>query len=463
MTAIKQDVHSLIDAQRDAILADYQALLRIPSISALSAHDADTRRAAEYVATMLRAAKLDHVQVIETAGAPLLYADWLHAPGQPTVLLYAHYDVQPVDPISEWQTDPFTPTIQGDYISGRGVCDDKNNLTGIIHAAGALLAAQGALPVNVRFLIEGEEESSGEAIEAYVRAHPQELASDIVVIADGSIAGLDQPTLHYSCRGILYTEIVARGAKRDLHSGGYGGNAPNPLFALAQIIAGLKKPDGTITIPGLHKTVRPPSAEEWANWQIQTPRYEADLQRDMGTPLVGDPAQPPIMRGWAEPTLEVHGFVGGFQDEGQKTVIPSTAKVKVSLRLVPDQDPAKILPLLQKRVAKLTPPGITSEVVLLGMGMPFFTDPRSPAFQAGVRALREEFGKEVWLSRGGGSVPISTTLQQVLHADVLMVGFGLGSDGAHGPNERTHLPTFLRGVHAFARMLTMFGAEGAHP
>ncbi|MBA3824454.1 MAG: dipeptidase [Ktedonobacterales bacterium] len=462
MTAVHDDITMHIEGRHAAILEDFQALLRIPSISALPTHDADTLRAADYVLGMLRKANLEHVQRIETDGKPLLYADWLHAPGRPTVLLYAHYDVQPVDPRSEWNSDPFAPVIEDDYIIARGACDDKNNLTAIIHATAALLA-EGTLPVNVRFLIEGEEESSGEAIEAYVRAHAQELASDIVLIADGGIAGHDQPQLEYGCRGMVYVELIARGSQRDLHSGTYGGNAPNPLFALATIIAGLKKPDGTITIPGLMKTVRPPSEAEWANWRKQIPRFEADMAADMGTPLVGDPVQSPIMRAWAQPTLEVHGFVGGFQDDGSKTVIPAEAKVKLSLRLVPDQDPAQVLKLLQKRVAKLTPPGITTEIVNLGMGMPFFTDPTSPAFKASVQALGAEFEKEVWLARAGGSVPIATTLQTVLGADTVMVGFGLENDGAHGPNEHTHLPTFFRGVRSFARMLRAFGEiPGAH-
>jgi acetylornithine deacetylase/succinyl-diaminopimelate desuccinylase-like protein len=453
------DLHAYIDAHLENVLADYQAILRIPSISALHEHDGDTARAAAEVARMLRECLLEHVSVIPSDGAPLVYADWLHAPGKPTVLLYAHYDVQPVDPLHEWTTPPFEPTIKGDYIFGRGVTDDKAHLTTTIHAVGAFLDTRGSLPVNVRFLIEGEEESSGAAIEEYVRAHADVLASDVVIIADGGMPTLTQPAIHYSCRGMIYTEIIARGARRDLHSGGYGGNAANPLFALAQIVTGLKDPTGHITIPGLYELVQPPTKQELASWREQESVFLDDVRDATGNDPIGDPQFSPLERAWALPTMEVHGFVGGFQDEGSKTVIPAEAKVKVSLRLVPNQTPENVLPLLQARVAELTPPGITTEIQMIGEGVPFFTDPTSHGFAAAAKALHAEFGVAPWLARGGGSVPISATFQHVLGADVLVVGFGLGSDRAHAADERTHLPTVLRGVHAFARMLEALGAE----
>jgi acetylornithine deacetylase/succinyl-diaminopimelate desuccinylase-like protein len=457
------DVHAYIDAHRQTVLEDYQTLLRIPSISALRAFDGETRRAAETVAHMLREQQLEHVTVIETAGAPLVYADWLAAEGKPTILLYAHYDVQPVDPESEWLTPPFEPTVRDGYIYGRGVTDDKNQLTTTIHAVGALLASQGTLPVNVRFLIEGEEESGGEAVEQYVRTHSEQLASDIAVIADGGIHSLTQPSIHYGCRGILYTEIVAHGAAHDLHSGGFGGNAPNPLFALAQILTGLKDPTGYITIPGLYELMLPIPEEERTFWAQQGDEFVAKVAQEIETALVGEPGFSPIERAWARPTLEVHGFVGGFQDEGAKTVIPAQARVKVSLRLVPGQTPENVLPLLQARVAALTPPGIRSEVQVIHAGMPFYTAPHGPVFRAAAQALKDEFGVAPWLSRSGGSIPISATMQEVLHTDTIVLGFGLGSDGAHSANEHTHLPTFLRSVHAFARIIEAFGKLEATP
>lgn len=455
------DVHAYIDAHLHNVRKDYEAVLRIPSIGALRAHDADTKRAAEYVATMLRECQLEHVEIIPTAGQPLVYADWLHAPGKPTVLLYAHYDVQPVDPIAEWHTNPFEPTLVGDEMMARGATDDKCQLVTTIHAVGALLDATGTLPVNVRFLIEGEEESSGVAIEEYVQAHPERLTSDIVLVADGGMAAPNQPAIHYGCRGILYTEIVAHGPARDLHSGSYGGNAPNPLFALAQIVTGLKDHNGNIAIPGLYELMLPVPDAERAEWASHTINHEEVMRAEIGTDLAGEPGYTILERAWARPTLEVHGFVGGFQQEGSKTVIPAEAKVKVSVRLVPGQTPDNVLPLLHKRVAALTPTGIRAEVVVLGGGLPFHTALDTPAIQATSTALREEFGVRPWLSRAGGSVPISSVFQEVLKADTLVIGFGLESDGAHSPNEHFHLPSLYKSVHAFARILTALGGAAA--
>lgn len=453
------DVHAYIDAHLQNVRQDYEAILRIPSIGALLAHDADTKRAAEFTAQMMRECQLEHVEIIPTEGQPLVYADWLHAPGKPTVLLYAHYDVQPVDPISEWKTDPFEPTLEGDEIVARGATDDKCQLVTTIHAVGALLDATGKLPVNVRFLIEGEEESSGLAIEKYVAANPERLASDIVLVADGGMEGPNQPAIHYGCRGILYTEIVAHGPARDLHSGTYGGNAPNPLFALAQIVTGLKDNNGNIAIPGLYDLMLPVTDAERAEWASHTIDHEMIMREEIGTDLAGEPGYTILERAWARPTLEVHGFVGGFQQEGSKTVIPAEAKVKVSVRLVPGQTPDNVLPLLKKRVAELTPTGIRTEVIVLGGGLPFFTALDSPAILATSTALREEFGVRAWLSRSGGSVPISAIFQDILKADTLVIGFGLTSDGAHSPNEHFHLPSLYKSVHAFARVLTALGSS----
>ena len=451
------DVHALIDARREQTFADYIALLRIPSISALRAHDADIRRAAQFVADRMRDAGLEHVELIETAGAPLVSADWLHAPERPTVLIYAHYDVQPVDPISEWETPPFDPTVKGDLIYGRGVCDDKNQATTTIHAVGAHLAAHQSLPVNVRFLFEGEEESGGEAIEHFVKTQPERIASDIVLVCDGGMY-TDQPAVVYGCRGIVYTEIVARGAAHDLHSGGYGGVAPNPFFALAEIISGLKSPDGHIQIPGLYELMIPISDSERQLWSRIDRDFDDHFRAEIGNDvLTGELAYSSIERNWARPTLEVHGFIGGFQDEGAKTVIPAVGRAKVSLRLVPGQTPENVLPLLKARVAELTPPGITTEVQLIHGGPPFYTRTDSPAFQATMAALTEEFGKEAWPIRTGGSIPISSFFQEKLQADVFCVGFGLDGDGAHSPNEHTSLPNFYKGVHALARILDALG------
>jgi acetylornithine deacetylase/succinyl-diaminopimelate desuccinylase-like protein len=456
------DPHAFLDEHRDDALADFTALLRIPSISALREHDPDLRRAAAFVRDLLARAGLEHVEVIETAGAPLVYADWLHARGKPTVLIYAHYDVQPVDPLGEWETPPFEPAMRDGKIFARGATDDKHHVISTAYAVRSLLATRGRLPVNVRFLIEGEEESSGEAIEAFVRAHPKRLKADVAIVADGGMLAPGHPGMCFGCRGILYTEIVARGAVRDLHSGGYGGNAPNPLFALAQIVTSLKDPDGHINIPGLYELICPPSEEERRLW----PPFDfgAQLMEEMQAPLVGEPGLDAFERAWVRPTLEVHGFIGGFQDEGSKTVIPAEARVKVSLRLVPDQTPENVLPLLKRQVAALTPSGVVTEVRLLGGGRGMLTDPRSKTFQAIGAALAEEFGVEPWSGRGGGSVPIAATFQEVLGSDTILLGFGLPEERAHSPNERTLLANFYHGMHAFVRALDHLGEQtkGAH-
>lgn len=450
--------HALIEARQDQIFTDYLDLLRIPSISALRAHDGDTRRAAEFVADRLRTQGLEHVEVIATEGAPLVYGDWLHAPGRPTLLIYAHYDVQPVDPIAEWKTPPFEPTIQDDLLYGRGVCDDKNQTTATMHAVGAILSAHGELPLNIRFLFEGEEESGGAAIEHFVRTQPERIASDIVLVADGGMYP-DHPVVTYGCRGILYTEIVARGAARDLHSGGYGGVAPNPIFALAEMLTQLKDPEGTIQIPGLYELMEPISEAERQLWEQIDIDFAARFRDEMGAPITGESRYGLLERNWARPTLEVHGFIGGFQDEGAKTVIPATARAKVSLRLVPGQTPENVLPLLQQRVAAVTPAGIQAEVRVIHGGLPFLTRTDTPAFQATMAALAAEFGTIAYAIRSGGSIPISTVFQQMLNADVFCIGFGLAGDGAHSPNEHTSISNFKKSVHALASVIEALGAR----
>ncbi len=446
-------IHAYIDTHKEETFEDYCALLRIPGISALRRYDEHSRRAAQFVYQMMRGAGLEHCEVIETDGLPLVYGDWLHAPGKPTVLLYAHYDVQPVDPVDEWAHDPFEPYIEGDLIYGRGVTDDKLQAVSVLHAIKAFLQTDGTLPVNVRVYYEGEEESGGRSVEKYTREHPEKLQSDIVILADGGLVAPNVPTMCYSCRGILYTEIIAKGAPQDLHSGGFGGNAPNPLFALAEIITGLKDTNGFIHIPGLYEMIAPISDEERLQWQKSAVYADTTFHNLLQADPIGEPDYTPIERAWGRPTLEVHGFIGGFQDEGSKTVIPALARVKVSLRLVPGQDPYQVFELLQNRVRQLTPAGVQTSLQLIDAGMPFLSDPESSAGLGIRRALTNLFASECVITRGGGSIPIATTLQQVLRAETFVVGFGLESDGAHAPNEHTSIATFYKSVHGFANIL----------
>ena len=449
-----QTAHAHIDANRAAYLEELKAFLRIPSISTLAAHTSDMERAAWYVSEQLKVAGMENIRLINNGGAPLVSANWLHAPSKPTILIYGHYDVQPVDPIAKRHSDPFDPEVREGKIYARGATDDKGQLLAMIEGVKALMTTKGKLPVNVRFLIEGEEENGGEAIEKYVREHPSEIPCDAVLIADSHMLGPGLPTILYGVRGILYTEIIARGAVHDLHSGTYGGVAPNPLHALSLIIAGLKGKDGKIKIPGLHRMAKPVTAEERAWWA----RYPGDpaqrLREEMGVSVFpGEQDYSTTERQSARPTLEVHGFIGGFQDEGAKTVIPAEARVKVSLRLVPDQTPAKVLPLLAKRVAKLTPPGVAVEVNLIHGGLGMAVDVHNPFIEAASNALAEEYGHETYFLREGGSVPIAALFDSILHAPVVFTGYGLATENLHAPDEHFDLENFYHGIHGTVRFL----------
>lgn len=454
VSASTQTTHAHIESQRAAYLDELKAFLRIPSISTLPAHKQDMERAAWFVSEQLKTAGMENIHLINMGGAPIVAADWLHAPSKPTILIYGHYDVQPVDPIDKWHSQPFEPEVRDGKIYARGATDDKGQILAMIEGVKALMTTKGRLPVNVRFLIEGEEENGGEAIEKYVRERSREIPCDAVLIADSHMLGPGLPTILYGVRGILYTEIVARGAVRDLHSGTYGGVAPNPLHALALIIAGLKGKDGKIKIPGLAQLAKPVTEEERGWWA----RYPGDaaerLREEMGVSYFpGEQNYSTIERQSARPTLEVHGFIGGFQDEGAKTVIPAEARVKVSLRLVPDQTPEKVLPLLRRRVSKLAPEGVAVEVNLIHGGLGMLVDVHNPFIAAASKALAEEYDHETYLLREGGSVPIAALFDSILHAPVVFAGYGLATENLHAPDEHFDLENFYHGIHGTVRFL----------
>ena len=344
-------LENYIAEHESRFLEDLKGWLRIPSISTLPEHAGDIQRAAEYAADQLRRIGIEQVQVIPTQGHPLVYAEWLNAPGKPTLLIYGHYDVQPVDPLNLWESPPFEPTVRGDNIYARGAADDKGQMMLVFKALEALMTVNGQLPINVRVLIEGEEEAGGESIEQYVKTYPERLKSDAALIVDTHMPSQQTPALIYGLRGIVYTEVEVYGAKSDLHSGSYGGVAPNPLHALALIIAGLKDAQGHIHIPGLYDHIRPATPQEKAFWQ-QDPLHTTEaLLDEMGvSQLVGENEYPALERLGARPTLEVHGIVGGFIGEGAKTVIPAEAKAKISLRLPPDVSSQEAFELFKLRV-----------------------------------------------------------------------------------------------------------------
>ena len=453
-TPANADVHQYIDAQRPVYLDDLTRFLTIPSISTLSEHKDDMQRAATFVHEQLVAAGMHNTRLIDMGGAPLVVGEWLDAPGKPTILIYGHYDVQPVDPINEWQTPPFEPSIRNGNIYARGATDDKGQVLAMIEGVKALMTTTGSLPVNVRFLIEGEEEYGGASIERYVQEHHSDIPCDAVLIADTHMLAPGQPSIVYGVRGMIYTEIVARGAAHDLHSGTYGGVAPNPLHALALIIAGLKGEDGHINIPGLYELAQPVTEEERDWWAHQPGDGAKRLEHEMGVKFFPGEAEYSLPeRMAARPTLEVHGFIGGFQQEGAKTVIPAEARVKVSLRLVPDQTPEKVLPLLQKRVKALTPKGVKVEVQNVHGGLGMVLDVHNPYVAAASKALAEEFGRETVFLREGGSIPIAPLFASELHAPVVFAGYGLADEGLHAPNEHFSIENFYHGIHGTVRFL----------
>src|SRR5215468_9777483 len=451
---------SYANQNQQRFLSELKDLLRIPSISTLPQHKDDVRRAAQFIADELSRIGIENVEVIRTAGHPLVYGDWLHAPGKPVVLCYGHYDVQPPDPLDEWQTPPFEPTERNSNLYARGAVDDKGQMYMHLKAVEALMkAGNGRLPVNVKFLIEGEEEVGGESIAKYVRENPQKLKADFALVSDTEMYAPDLPTLCVGLRGMVYTEVEARGAKVDLHSGMYGGAAPNPFVALAEIIAKLKDENGRILIPGFYDRVTTPSADELHSWK-SLPFDEKDyLEHEVGsTELTGEAGYSVLERTWARPTLDVHGMPGGFTGAGAKTVIPAKASAKISMRLVPDMQPEDIFKRYSQYVNSLTPKGIQFKIKCWSMAEPIVIRTDNTFVKASTEAMKEVFNKDTVYVRGGGSVPIVGDFEKHLKIPTVMMGFGLPDDNLHAPNEKFHIPNFYRGIESIIRFFQKLGA-----
>lgn len=452
-------LENYISANEGRFLEELKAWLRIPSISTLPEHAGDVRRAAEFAAEQLRQIGFEQAQLINTQGHPLVYGEWLKEEGKPVLLIYGHYDVQPVDPVELWDTPPFEPTVRGDNLYCRGACDDKGQTMLVLKALESLARVHGHLPVNVRVLLEGEEEAGGESIEAYVREHPERLTCDAAFICDTGMPSKETPALVYGLRGITYTEVEVRGAKRDLHSGEFGGVAPNPLHALALIIAGLKDAEGHIHIPGLFDNVRPPSEAERAFWRSNPQDIEGMLRHEMGvSEFSGENEYSALERISARPTLEVHGISGGFVGEGAKTVIPAVGKAKISLRLPSDLKSGEVFTLFEKRVRELAPRGVEVIVRNIHGGEAVLVDPDSAPVRAASEALQEVYGQPPMLIREGGSIPVAALFYNILHAPVVLMGFGLPDDNLHAPNEKYSLSQFYKGLRTVASFLQKLGA-----
>lgn len=467
---------------KDRFIKELLNFLRIPSISTLDEHKGDIQKAAKLCADELKRIGFENVEIVATQGNPLVYADWLHAAGKPTALCYAHYDVQPVEPLDEWKSPPFVDKdaypVKGDNaqaikdgwtesternqnIYARGAVDDKGQLWMQLKAFESLFKAQGGkLPINIRVLFEGEEEVGGEAIEAYVKenAKSPKLKADFALVTDTELFAPDLPTLCVGLRGLVYTEIEAQGSKVDLHSGMYGGAAPNAIFGLIEIISKLKDADGKVQIPGFYDDVQKPTDAELKAWESLPFNEDEYRKHEVGSDvLTGEPGYSVLYRTWARPTLEVHGIVGGFVGAGAKTVIPARATAKVSMRMVPNQDPDDILKKYTDYVTKITPKGIKTNIKVLSKGPSCVVSTDNKFAKASVEAMHEVFGKDTVYIRSGGSIPIVTQFEKDLQIPSIMMGMGLPDDNLHAPNEKFHIPNFHRGVESLIRFFQKLG------
>jgi acetylornithine deacetylase/succinyl-diaminopimelate desuccinylase-like protein len=439
-----------LEDHKSQFLENLKACLRIPSVSAQPNHKADVKACAEHIAAHLKKIGMTRAEVVTTPGHPVVYAEWLGAPGKPTALLYGHYDVQPVEPLELWKTPPFEPTERDGKLYARGACDDKGQVYMHLSAIEAHLAVNQKLPINLKLVIEGEEEAGSESLEGYLVGHRKELDADVIVVSDTGMPSADQPALTYALRGILYTQIELTGPTRDLHSGVFGGAVMNPANALADIIAGLKDADGRVTVPGFYDKVRELSAGEKQAYAA-VPFDEKAFIAETGSPVAyGEKGRSTLERIWSRPTLDVNGMWSGYTGEGSKTVLPSFAAAKVSMRLVPDQDPAALFQEFERHVKSLAPPSVRVTVKDLHGGKPWITSPDHPMLQAAVRALGRAWTKKPALIREGGSIPVMATFQQTHGLPCILMGFGLHDDQVHAPNEKFSLTSFHGGTKSCA-------------
>ncbi|HEX7793941.1 MAG TPA: dipeptidase [Vicinamibacterales bacterium] len=456
------NVIDFINVNRERYLDELKALLAIPSISALPEHAGDVRRCAEWCVDEMRRVGLQNARLIETPGNPVAYADWLHAPGAPTILFYGHYDVQPVDPLNLWQSPPFEATIRDGEIYARGSADDKGQVFMHLKAVEAHLKQNGKLPVNIKFMLEGEEEVGSEHLDDFVRSHKSDLAADVVVISDSPMFARGVPSICYGLRGLVYFQIDLRGSSTDLHSGSFGGAVANPAFVLAQMIAQMKDRSGRIKIPNFYDDVKPLQEEERKAW-ASLPFNEKSYRKDFGIPKVfGETGFSTLERTWARPTLEVNGLLSGFTGEGAKTVLPAVAMAKISMRLVPDQDPNKIAGLFEDFVKKIAPKTVELKITRMQGGKPWMTSFDNAYVQAAGRAIERGFGRSPIFTREGGSIPVVSTFQEDLGLPSVLFGVGLPDENAHAPNEKLDVSNFHNGIIASAFLYEEIGKSNGH-
>lgn len=447
-----------LNEHKSRYLDELIEFLRIPSISSQPEHENDVKRAAEWVSGRLQRAGIEAVQVLSTGGHPVVYGEWLHADSKPTILIYGHFDTQPVDPIDLWSDPPFEPAVKENRVYARGAADDKGNMLIPILAVEALLNSQGKLPVNVKFFFEGQEEIGSPQLAEFIPSHRDLLSCDLILSADGGQWGEDQPALNLGLRGICALQLDVQAAKSDVHSGTYGGTFMNPIHALVQIIESMHSADGKIMVAGFYEDVR--SLSETERLHIEAiPYSEDDYKKGLGVnELFGEPGYSTYERAWARPTLEVNGIWGGYQGQGNKTVIPSTAHAKISCRLVPDQDPDKIAQLLIAHIEKHAPKCVNvSASHIPGTAYPYLIPHDHPGNQAARAVHKELYGKEPYYARMGGSIPVCGILLRALGAYAVNFAFGLKDENVHAPNEFFRLSSFERGQKAYCMLLNRLG------
>ncbi|HPO12937.1 MAG TPA: dipeptidase [Candidatus Hydrogenedentes bacterium] len=438
--------------KREEHLADYKALLTIPSISTLPEHREDVLRTAQWLADHLKRFGMQQVKCIPTAGHPIVYGEWLKAPGKPVVLVYGHYDVQPVDPIEEWESEPFSAEVRGNYIYARGASDMKGQLLAQLKAMESL-STHGDFPVNVKYLLEGEEEIGSPHLSGFIETHKELLACDIVLNCDAGIHAPDGPSIVYALRGLAYFEVEVQGPAKDLHSGMFGGSIRNPIHVLCEVIAGMHDAEGRVTLPGFYNAVRPLDEEE----RRELARFPYSNQEWFNltgaSGLYGESGYSTLERVGARPTLEINGIWGGFTGTGAKTVLPARASAKLSMRLVADQKPESIRGMLQRYLEEHMPAGVQWSLQEHSHGPGAIMNRNSPYMKTALAALKATFGVDPIFRREGGSVPVVGIMQELLGVDSIMLGFALPDDGIHGPNERQYLPNFFKGIETYIRFM----------
>jgi acetylornithine deacetylase/succinyl-diaminopimelate desuccinylase-like protein len=450
---------SYVRGRRSRFVAELKDFIRFPTVSSQPQHRDDVKRCARWLAANLQSVGLDRVQIFPTPRHPIVYAEWLRAPGKPTVLIYGHYDVQPAEPFAEWRTPPFEPTVVGDDLFARGACDDKGQMFAHVKAIETCLKTQGRLPVNVKCLFEGEEEIGSPNLKPFVERNRRRLAADVAVMSDTRMLAADQPALTYALRGGLSFELEVAGQQSDLHSGNFGGAAHNPLQALCEIIAKLHDADRRIAIPGFYDRVRRWGGAEREFMAANGPS-DQQILRDAKAELGwGESGYSLYERTTIRPSLSVTGVTGGYQGEGVKAVIPSRATAKLNFRLVPDQDPAEIERLFRSHIARVTPPTVRTTVRRFLAARPALIDRRHPVMRAAARAYEHGFGASPVFLRSGGTIPIVNHFQELLGAPTALMGFALPDDRIHAPNEKFHLPNFYRGIATCIRFLAEVGAR----